>query len=41
LITELKALKIPVEVSLEPLLPNVTDSRDLLQSMLEYLATAT
>jgi DNA repair photolyase len=38
LITELKALKIPVEVNLEPLLPNVTDSRDSLQAILESLA---
>ncbi len=38
LITELKALKIPVEVNLEPLLPNVTDQRDSLRAMLESLA---
>lgn len=38
LITELKALGIPVEVNLEPLLPNVTDQRDSLQAILESLA---
>jgi DNA repair photolyase len=37
-ITELKALNIPVEVGLEPLLPNLTDHRDHLHAMLESLA---
>jgi len=41
LITELKALKIPVEVSLEPLLPNVTDSRDLCSRCSSISPTAT
>ena len=38
LITELKALKIPLEVNLEPLLPNGTASRDSPQASLESLA---
>jgi DNA repair photolyase len=38
LVTELKALKIPVDVNIEPLLPNLTDTRDSLQAMLESLA---
>jgi DNA repair photolyase len=38
LITQLRFNEIPVEVSIDPLLPNVTDSKDQLQTLLEQLA---
>jgi DNA repair photolyase len=38
LITQLRFNEIPVEVSFDPLLPNVTDSKDQLQALLELLA---
>src|SRR4029079_15098649 len=38
LITQLRFNEIPIEVSIDPLLPNVTDSKDQLQALLELLA---
>lgn len=38
LITQLRFNEVPVEVSIDPLLPNVTDSKDQLQPILEALA---